>query len=274
MSKHQTMQLDYGNWVSKKFIYVPALFAVVFMGLSFLSLFFLFGAFLFLIPTAYFAYAYFQFSPRGGNLQAKARDSVFDHLAWDGDGKLLDIGCGNGTLAIEAAQKYPKARITGIDSWGRLWEHTKASCEKNAQIAGVAERVSFQKASAAKLPFADEFFDVTVSNLVFHEVQDVKDKKEIIKEALRVLKKGGLFVFQDLFLSKQMYGGPQDLLSTIKNWGIHDIKFVNTGDQKSVSMVTKRLLLISQMGIIYGRKYISLSFTRRQDVSQGKKLSE
>jgi ubiquinone/menaquinone biosynthesis C-methylase UbiE len=247
-------KVDYGNWVSKKFIYIPALLAVIFLGLSFLSLLFLVGTFLFLIPTAYFVYAYFQFSPRGGKLQAKIRDLVFNQLVWDGDGRLLDIGCGNGALAIEAAQKYPKAQITGIDYWGGQWEYSKQACEKNAEIAGVAERTFFQKASASKLPFTDEFFDATVSNFVFHEVQDVKDKKEVIKEALRVLKKGGLFVFQDLFLLTRMYGEPQDLLSTIKKWGIQDIKFVNTSDQKFIPRAMKLPFMVGQIGVICGRK--------------------
>ena len=54
--------------------------------------------------------------------------------------------------------------------------------------------MTFQKASASKLPFADESFDVVVSNLTFHEVKDVKDKREVVREALRVVKKGGIFV--------------------------------------------------------------------------------
>jgi ubiquinone/menaquinone biosynthesis C-methylase UbiE len=258
MSDLQTKKIDYGSWVSKKSIYIPVtlegILAVIFLGLSSLSLVFLVGTFLCLIPTAYFVYAYFQFSPRGNNLQAKIRDLAFNQLVWDGDGRLLDIGCGNAALAIEAAKKYPKAHITGIDYWGGRWEYSKQTCERNAEIAGVAERTSFQKASAARLPFTDEFFDVTVSNLVFHEVQDVKDKKEVIKEALRVLKKGGLFVFQDLFLSKRMYGEPQDLVATIKNWGIQDIKFVNTSDQKFIPRAMKLPFMVGQIGVICGRK--------------------
>jgi cyclopropane fatty-acyl-phospholipid synthase-like methyltransferase len=250
----EASQLDYGNWVSKKFIYIPGILTIIFLGLSFLSLFFLIGLVVFLIPVIYFTYAYFQFSPKGANLQTKIRDLALDQLSWNGKGKLLDIGCGNGALAIEAAKKYPEAQVTGIDYWGGQWEYSKSSCEKNAQIAGVTERTTFQKASAAKLPFPAESFDVTLSNFVFHEVQDAKDKREVVKEALRVLKKDGLFVFQDLFLLKRLYGEPQDLLTTIKSWGINDIKFVNTSDLKFIPGPMKLPFMVGQIAIIYGKK--------------------
>ena len=254
MRQKDAGKVNYGNWVSKKFIYIPAVLAVIFLGLSFLSLFFLVGAFLFLVPTIYFIYAYWQFSPRGGNLQAKIRDLASDQLFWDGEGSLLDIGCGNGALAIEAAKKYPKARIVGIDYWGGNWEYSKESCEKNAQIAGVAERTSFQKASAAKLPFADEYFDAVVSNFVFHEVQDVRDKKVLIKEALRVLKKGGVFMFQDPFLWKVIYGEVDDLLATIHGWDIQNVKFVNTSTKNFIPRLLKLPFMVGSIGIIYGTK--------------------
>ena len=168
--------------------------------------------------------------------------------------KLLDIGCGNGALAIEAAKKYPKAQIVGIDYWGGQWEYSKESCEKNAQIANVAERTSFQKASAVKLPFENESFDVAVSNFVFHNVQDVKDKRALIQEALRVLKKDGLFVFQDLFLWKRIYGEPQDLLVTIKGWGVQDVKLLDTSEQAFIPSAMKLPFMVGQIVIIYGKK--------------------
>jgi ubiquinone/menaquinone biosynthesis C-methylase UbiE len=254
MPESKRKQIDYGNWVSKKFIYFPAVLAIIFSGLSFLSLFFLIGTVIFLIPTVYFIYAYFQFSPRGANLQAKIRDQVLGQLSWTGEGKLLDIGCGNGALAIEAAKKYPKAQVTGIDYWGGQWEYSKSACEKNAQIAGIADRITFQKASAAKLPFPDGSFDVALSNFVFHEVQDAKDKRDVVKEALRVLSKGGLFIFQDLFLLKGIYGEPQNLQETIKSWGIDDTKFVNTSDQKFIPWPMKLPFMVGQIAIIKGKK--------------------
>ncbi len=100
-------------------------------------------------------------------------------MDWNGKGKALDIGCGNGPLTIKLAQKYAEAQITGIDYWGKQWEYTKRVCERNAKIEGVAERVSFQKASASALPFDDGTFEVAISNLVFHEVSGIRDKKNV-----------------------------------------------------------------------------------------------
>lgn len=109
-------------------------------------------------------------------------------------------------LTIKLAQKFNTAKVAGIDYWGAKWEYSKNTCESNVEIEGVNDNVTFQKAKALKLPFEDGFFDAAVSNLVFHEVADAKDKREVIKEALRVVKKGGKFAFQDLFLEKHLYG--------------------------------------------------------------------
>ena len=76
----------------------------------------------------------------------------------------------------------------------------------------MADRVNFQKASASALPFEVGSFDAAVSNLVFHEVSDTKDKRDLIEEALRVVRKGGAFAFQDLFLAKRLYGDVEELL--------------------------------------------------------------
>jgi ubiquinone/menaquinone biosynthesis C-methylase UbiE len=175
-------------------------------------------------------------------------------LDWNGEGKALDIGCGNGALTIKLAKKHPKAQITGIDYWGKRWEYSKNTCERNAEIEGVNERVVFQKASAVALPFDDGYFDAAVSNFVFHEVSDAKDKREVIREALRVVKKGGKFSFQDEFLVKQVYGDPKDLVETIKSWGTSKVEFVQTRDAKFIPSALKLPFMLGTIGLICGEK--------------------
>jgi ubiquinone/menaquinone biosynthesis C-methylase UbiE len=247
-------QVNYGNWVYLKLIYIPAALSIIFLGLSYFSLYFLIGTAGFLAPCIYIIYAYRQFSPGGGDLQTKIRGLVLENLSWKGKGKLLDIGCGNGALAIEVARKYPTAQVTGIDFWGPKWEYSQQACEKNSELAGVAGRTHFQKASAASLPFKDESFEAAVSNLVFHEVADARDKKAVIKEALRVVQKGGFFAFQDLFLQKSLYGDPRELVTLIKSWGVQEVCFINTSDREFIPAAMKSPLIIGRIGIIYGKK--------------------
>ena len=152
------------------------------------------------------------------------------------------------------AKKCPHARVTGIDYWGGTWEYSKGVCERNAEIEGVRERVTFQQASASALPFDEETFDAAISNLTFHEVGDVKDKREVIREALRVVRKGGSFAFQDLFLWKSVYGNVGDLLEMIRSWGIERVEFVNTSDSEFIPRALKLPFMVGTIGILRGRK--------------------
>jgi ubiquinone/menaquinone biosynthesis C-methylase UbiE len=254
MSPKGATKAKYGNWISKWLLYMPAATALFLLGLSVVSYLFIIAAAFFLIIFAYFAYAYFKFSPAGGDLQTKIHNIVLDHLKWHGKGKALDIGCGNAALVIKLAKKYPQAMVTGIDCWGGKWGYSKKACEKNTKIEGVADRTAFRKAGASSLPFEDNYFDAVISNFVFHEVKDSRDKREVIREALRVVKKDGAFAFQDLFLVKGIYGEVDDLLANIHSWGIRGATFVNTSSAGFIPRLLKFPFMVGSIGIIYGTK--------------------
>ncbi len=254
MAEQADSTLNFGNWVSNRLIYVFGVLAAAFLALAFLVWFLVVPAVLFLAVALYFAYARYLFSPRGGNVQDKIWDTVVASLDWDGEGKALDIGCGNGAVTVKLARKFAKAQVIGVDYWGERWEYSKNTCEANAKAAGVDGRVVFQKASASKLPFEDGYFDSAVSNLCFHEVADAKDKREVVREALRVVKKGGSFAFQDLFLLKQVYGQPDDLVAAIKSWGVAKVEFVETRNESFIPAALKLPFMVGRIGLIKGEK--------------------
>jgi SAM-dependent methyltransferase len=253
MAKKST-DTEYGNWVSTKLIYSSAVLSALFLGLSSLHRAFIIGAVPFLAALAYFAYARHAFSPHGGDIQARLWKLVLDRLHWNGRGRAIDIGCGNGPLTIALAKQHSGGHVTGIDYWGKAWDYSRAVCERNAKAEGVAERTDFQKASASDLPFEDGFFDAAVSNFVFHEVSDAHDKREVIGEALRVVKKGGHFAFQDLFLVKELYGEVDDLLETVRSWGIAEVAFVNTSSADFIPAALKLPFMVGKIGILYGKR--------------------
>ncbi|HWS29699.1 MAG TPA: class I SAM-dependent methyltransferase [Clostridia bacterium] len=255
----------YGNWVSntliRKFamLFLPffisdtAMFVFVSGWIPlkvFLSLFAVFC----LVCVWYFIRAKRLFAAEGGDVQNKVLDVLISHIVWNGKGQVLDIGCGSGALTVRLAKKYREAKITGIDYWGSGWDYHREQCEENAELEGVKDRIHFQRASASKLPFESESFDLVVSNLTFHEVKDVKSKLDVVKEALRVIKKGGRFVFQDLFLMKQYYGAPEELIAAVKAMGVGGVQLVNTSKASFIPRVLKLPFMIGTLGLIYGEK--------------------
>ena len=177
---------------------------------------------------------------------------MIQKLPWNGKGKALDIGTGAGVLAIELAKKFPESIIRGIDYWGKLWNYSKLKCEENAKIEGVENQVVFQKANASNLPFKDGEFDAIVSNFVYHEIRDIKDKKELLSESFRVLKKGGAFSLQDTLKNKKKFGNIEELIRDIKEWGVQEIKFIDTAHEIPMPILLK--FELKTMGLLYGIK--------------------
>ncbi len=245
---------EYGNWVAGRLVYAPAFVGVVLIALSVWTPFLAIPALISFFIASYFAYARYLFASGGGDVQMMVWTTLLNHIQWDGKGKALDIGCGSGALSILLAKTHPEATVTGVDNWGKAWGYSKGLCDSNAAVEGVSTRVAFQRGSASSLPFPDEAFDIVVSNLTFHEVKDVCDKKLLIKEALRVLKRGGGFAFQDLFLLRRDFGSIEALLESIKSWEAKSVDFEVTGQSPQIPRALKLSFMVGAMGLISGKK--------------------
>ena len=75
----------------------------------------------------------------------------------------------------------------------------------NAEIEGVADRVTLETADMTALPFPDNSFDVVVSSLAIHNIHSVEGRKKAVHEAYRVAKPGGHIIIADPFKAKE-YG--------------------------------------------------------------------
>ena len=257
---------NYGNWVPEKALYmlfggavilgvIAAIAQAVFHKPVIAIVAGVLGV-LVLIEAVYMLICYETFAFGKGNMMAGVHEHLVKHLDWNGEGRLLDIGCGAAALTVRCAKAFPKAQITAMDYWGVEWSYAKEQCEKNARIEGVADRISFQKGDAAKLGFADETFDAAMSNFVFHEVRTAKDKRDVVKEALRVVKKGGVFSFQDMFSQKALYGDMEQFVRELKAEGISEVHYIGNLEKKLdfIPGFVRAPWMISGMGIIYGRK--------------------
>ncbi len=264
--KEMKQEANYGNWVPEKALCMlfgmTALFLIIAFVLGFTVenpiITAIFGV-ICAVTAAMAIYMYVcheKFAFGKGNMMAGVHQNLVEHLEWNGEGRLLDIGCGAAALTVRCAKAFPKAKITAMDYWGAEWSYAKEQCERNARIEGIADRVTFQKGDAAKLDFADGTFDAAVSNFVFHEVRTAKDKREVVREALRVVKKGGVFSFQDMFSQKALYGDMNEFVEILKSEGISEIHYIGNLEKKLdfIPGFVTTPWMISGMGIIYGRK--------------------
>jgi len=243
---------SYGNWVSTRLIWVPGVLGLLCLVLAWWFPWVAVLALLLLGCAAYFWRARQAFSPQGGNVQAKIQALLLDRFVCDDGAHVIDIGCGSGAIAIGVAKRCPGVKVTAVDTWGQAWESSKQLCEHNAALEQVADRVAFQQAGASALPFADGSFDAAISNLTFHEVADVRDKALLIREALRVVRKGGQFAFQDLFLWKALYGDLDALLDTMRGWGIQQVELINTSEAPFIPRLLKLPFMAGTIAIIRG----------------------
>lgn len=248
------------NWVSKGMLLIMGAscvllntLAVVFSSITMLAAILGILGLIMLLMFICFAYARYKMSPSGGDVQGRISAMLLQKLPSPVTGRLLDVGCGSGILSVQTAIENPEVRVDGIDYWGGVWGYSKAKCENLAGENNVSDRITFTKGSASALPFAGETFDCVISNMVFHEVADAKDKREVIKEALRTLKVGGTFAFQDLFKNKKLYGDTEDLVEYVKNLGM-EVQFEETGKAAFVPALLSNPMFFGSAAILWGKK--------------------
>ncbi len=261
------MNPDYKNWMPKGMICGG--FAVT---LVFLILFILFGltgivggtlkTVLFIIlliltiiscaVSVWMILLYRAFSYNGKRqMSRQIIQGVASYVTVPDGGKILDVGCGSGALAIAVAKRNPNAEIIGIDCWGKEYaSYNRQLCERNARAEKV-NNIRFQQGNAVKLDFADETFDAVTSNYVYHNIPG--DRQAYLLETLRVLKNGGAFALHDIF-SKSKYGDMQAFVKKLKAMGYEEVELIDTADGKFMTKFESIWMELYGSALLVGRK--------------------
>jgi SAM-dependent methyltransferase len=179
--------------------------------------------------------------------------------------KVLDIGCGAGTTAIEIAEKYG-CTVTAADIDVKMLRKT----EENVNNSASKTRIRIVNADIQQMPFEDEEFDVILVEAVTMFV----DRHKAVNEIFRVCKKDGKVVEQELIWRQQ----PTDQARKIFEGELcPGIEFENTDDWlklykesgfKTGKFITGTFTMMSTSGFIRDEgiigtlKLLAKTFTR------------
>ena len=104
--------------------------------------------------------------------------------------KVLDIGCGTGSMDILIKQLAPQTDVTGLDGDPQVLEIARNKAAK-ANL-----NIQFEIGFSYKLPYGESQFDRVFSSMMFHHLNQ-GNKLLTLKEIHRVLKPGGEFDLVD-----------------------------------------------------------------------------
>jgi ubiquinone/menaquinone biosynthesis C-methylase UbiE len=139
-------------------------------------------------------------------LALTTRERAFRHrliaqAAIENGHRVLDVGCGTGTLAVWIRQAVPGAVVTGIDGDEKIL----AIARRKAQRTGL--EIRFDHGMSFELPYADASFERVVSTLMLHHL--TRDEK------LRTLREIGRVLVPDGELHVADFGPPSGRLARI-----------------------------------------------------------
>ncbi|WP_304238396.1 class I SAM-dependent methyltransferase [Jiulongibacter sediminis] len=101
--------------------------------------------------------------------------------------RVLDFGCGTGSLLELLSQKGLKLQLVGLDPDPAILKMA---------ITKIGDRAKFIQLDTRVLPFQNAAFEKIISSWVFHHLRD-DDKLHYLRELRRVLTDGGTMIIAD-----------------------------------------------------------------------------
>jgi len=98
--------------------------------------------------------------------------------------RVLDVGCGTGTLTLLIKRKQPAAEVFGLDGDPKVLKIARAKALREGMD------ITLEYGMAFGLPHPNDSFDRVLSSLLFHHLTR-ENKIRTLKEVFRVLRPGG-----------------------------------------------------------------------------------
>jgi ubiquinone/menaquinone biosynthesis C-methylase UbiE len=133
----------------------------------------------------------------------KAKQSLIEQAEIKPGFRVLDIGCGTGSMAIVVKRTHPETEVVGIDPD----PDALAVSKRKVKRAGLS--IEFDRGFADHMPYADASFDRVFSSFMFHHL-DPDEKTATLGEIRRVLKPGGSLHLLDFVREHSVHCGTKE----------------------------------------------------------------
>jgi len=160
----------------------------------------------------------------------RMNDVLADNVKIKSTDKVLDAGCGVGGAAIYLAKKF-NCKVEGIT----LSQNQAEFASQKAIENNLDDKIHFTVADFTKIPFEDESFDVVWA---VESVCHANEKADFLKEAFRVLKKGGRLIVADFF--RTMESPSEEENKWLNNWGrswaVPEFEYISSFESKAAKV--------------------------------------
>jgi len=121
---------------------------------------------------------------------ARARRELIKQANLQPGQRILDLGCGTGTMVIMLKRQHPQTHVLGLDP------DPKALARARRKVQRASVLAHFDQGFSDQLPYKEALFDRVFSSFMFHHLEG-DDPEKTLREVLRVLKPDGSFHLLD-----------------------------------------------------------------------------
>jgi ubiquinone/menaquinone biosynthesis C-methylase UbiE len=168
----------------------------------------------------------------------RARRALLDQADLRHAHRVLDIGCGTGTLATLIKRLYPDIEVVGLDPDPKAL----ARGRRKAELEAVS--IQFDQGFSDELPYPDGSFDRVFSSFMFHHLRADQREKTLL-EVRRVLASEGSLHMLD-------FEGPEAHTQGFLGRWLHSSQRLKDSTEGRILMLTRLAGFVDSQKVMHG----------------------